>query len=130
MYVCRAGGLIHFPLQFVYWPVEKYSWMKSFNPAAVEEERAAMVPPPPAARDEIVDDPPAELQPSSSPAAKPCWKTTTSSGTGVVIGTLVFLALLVGTNWIHHEAGVSVPPFFFSEYSVPPTYTHIHCMNA
>ncbi|XP_044441875.1 O-glucosyltransferase rumi [Triticum aestivum] len=79
--------------------------MKNFNPAAVEEERAAMVPPPPAAREEIVDDPPAEHQPSPSSATKPCWKTTTSSGAGVVIGTLMFLALLVGTNWIHHDAG-------------------------
>ncbi|EMS60531.1 hypothetical protein TRIUR3_23790 [Triticum urartu] len=58
-----------------------------------------MVPPPPAAREEIVDDPPAEHQPSSSPATKPCWKTPTSS-----LVFLVFLALLVGTNWIHHEA--------------------------
>uniref|UniRef100_A0ACD5WWR0 Uncharacterized protein n=1 Tax=Avena sativa TaxID=4498 RepID=A0ACD5WWR0_AVESA len=62
---------------------------------------ATMVPPSPPAGDEIVDDPAVEHQRSSSLTTKPCWKTTTSGGVGVLIGTILFLALLVRTQWNH-----------------------------
>ncbi|CAM0913230.1 unnamed protein product [Alopecurus aequalis] len=80
--------------------------MNSFSRAADEEEMAAMVPPPPAAGDRIVGDLAVESTNSSSSKTQSCWKTTrtTSGGVGVVIGTLVFLALLVGTKWIYLDA--------------------------
>ncbi|KAM0854763.1 hypothetical protein ACQ4PT_050252 [Festuca glaucescens] len=52
----------------------------------------------------MVDDPAVEHQPSPSPTTKPCRNTSTSGGVGVVIGTIVFLALLVRTEWIHLDA--------------------------
>jgi hypothetical protein len=74
--------------------------MKGSNPAADEEEMAVMVPPSPAG-DEMVDDPALEQQRSSSLTRKPwCWKTTTTGGVGALIGTILFLALLVGNEWI------------------------------
>ncbi|CAM0910649.1 unnamed protein product [Alopecurus aequalis] len=78
--------------------------MKRLNPAADEEEMAAMVPPSPPAEDETVDDLAVEHQRSSSLTREPCWKTRTSGGVGVLIGSLLFLALLVRTEWNHLDA--------------------------
>ncbi|XP_047050894.1 protein O-glucosyltransferase 2-like [Lolium rigidum] len=63
-----------------------------------------MAPPSPPAVAEMVDDPAVEHQPSPSPTTKPCRNTSTSGGVGVVIGTIVFLAFLARTKWIHLDA--------------------------
>ncbi|KAM0887218.1 hypothetical protein ACQ4PT_029174 [Festuca glaucescens] len=83
------------------------------NTEGDEEERTAMMPLPPAAGDEIIEDPAVERQFSSSATTKPCWKTTRRrrGGVGVVIAALMFLALLVGTKWIHLDASAAFYSF-------------------
>jgi hypothetical protein len=78
--------------------------MKRSSPAADEEEMAVIVPPsPPAGVETMVVDPALEHQRSSPLTRKqPCWRTsTTGAGVGAFIGTLLFLALLVRTEWKH-----------------------------
>ena len=38
---------------------------------------------------------------------KPCWKTTTRGGVGVLIGSVLLLALIGTTQWNHVDADVS-----------------------
>jgi hypothetical protein len=77
--------------------------MKRSSPAADEEEMAVIVPPsPPAGVETMVVDPALEHRRSSPLTRKPCWRTsTTGPGVGAFIGTLLFLALLVRTEWNH-----------------------------
>ena len=80
---------------------------RSSSPAVDEEETAAMVPSPPPTGNKIDHDLAVERRYLSSSTTRPCWKTTTSGGVGVVIGTLLCLAFLVGTKWFDHDAVVS-----------------------
>jgi hypothetical protein len=92
------------------------------NTQATRRGRTSMMRLPPSAGDETIDDPAVARQYSLSATTKPCFRTTTTrrSGVGVVIAILVFLALLVGTKWIHLDASAAVSP-------LPAIY--IHCMR-